>query len=158
MKEPVISNRLYLQTLGDHKEHIVEFLRVCLEDSSYRRLLINLQHNPFIIFSFYWLVPQLFFDKEEDKEEEDEIKSGIQALIARNKKKAQENGAKPEETSFEEYVINFISKTEQDYTIVDKITYTYMKTISRNLHAIHEKDEKAKNKKTVVDKAVKLGG
>ena len=116
-----------------------------------------MQHNPFILFSFYWLVPQLFFDKEEEKED-DEIKSGIQALIAKNKKKAKENGVKTEETSFEEYVINFISKTEQDYTIVDKITYTYMKTISRNLHAIHEKDEKSKNKKTVVDKAVKLGG
>ena len=59
-----------------------------------------------------------------------------------NKKRSEK--LEKENNSFEKNVINFLYKLEQDYSLVDKITYSYLLNISENLKQIQEED---KNKK-----------
>ena len=88
-------------------------------------------------------MPYLFKVEKEEVVEKNEIKSGLQALIERNKKRSEK--LEKENNSFEKNVINFLYKLEQDYSLVDKITYSYLLNISENLKQIQEEDKKKKD-------------
>lgn len=96
------------------------------------------------------IIPSLFFfeEKKKKKEEKNKIKTGLELLMERNKKKIE--NIKKDEISLENYIVSFIKSTEQNYSIVNEITYTYMKTISEELKVLREKEEAMmKNKNTV---------
>ena len=118
-----------------------------MNEDSYFAYLEELNKNPFIKMVFVYIIPYLFKieSKEEKTKEENKIKTGIQALIDRNKKNITE--IENTNNSFEKYVISFMYKSEQNYDIVEKITYTYLNNIVKNISIISEEDKKNKEKK-----------
>ena len=137
---------MYLQELGNYNNNLYEYLRICMDKESFSKFLNIYKRNPFNIIAFKYILPQLFIRKKievEDKPEEK--KTGIFALIERNKKRSAE--LKKEEFSFNNFMINFISKTEQDYSIVNNVTYTYLLNISSELAKISEKEKLEREKK-----------
>lgn len=121
----------------------MEYLEICMDKKSYNLFYERYKKNPFIKICFRYLVPYLFKVEKEEVVEKNEIKSGLQALIERNKKRSEK--LEKENNSFEKNVINFLYKLEQDYSLVDKITYSYLLNISENLKQIQEEDKKKRD-------------
>lgn len=141
--EPVLTDRLYLQGLGDIKSNMEECLRICMTKESYDIFKVNYAKNPFIINAFQFIIPILFNHNKEEKPKSEE-QEGIQALINRNRAKIKDDLPKGE-TSFIDFLANFISKTEQDCSIVNRITYTYLINYQEALIRQYKKEEE-KNK------------
>ena len=114
-----------------------------MDKKSYNLFYEKKKKNPFIKICFRYLIPYLFKVDKEEVVEKNEIKSGLQALIERNKKRSEK--LEKENNSFEKNVINFLYKLEQDYSLVDKITYSYLLNISENLKQIQEEDKNNKD-------------
>jgi hypothetical protein len=138
---------MYLQELGNYNSNLYEYLKLCMDRESFDKFIISYKKNPFIICAFKYIIPQLFIRKNNDKsvDKPEEKKTGIFALIERNKERAKQ--FKKEEVTFSNFMINFISKTEQDYSIVNKVTYTYLLNINSELAKIAEKEKAERENK-----------
>ena len=121
----------------------MEYLKVCMDDESNDLFILEIKRNPFIILDFKYIVPYLFHIDKEIEDKPDPIKSGLQALIDRNKKRVKET--EKANYSFEKSIISFMYKLELDYSLVDKITYSYFININKNLKEITEEDNKNKD-------------
>ena len=138
---------MYLQAIGNIQENIDEYIKDVMDKDSYILYLEELNKNPFIKMVFVYIIPYLFQTENKKSEpEEDNIKTGIQALIEKNKKKLGEIEKK--NSSFEKYIVSFIYKSEQNYDIVKNITYTYLNNIIENVAIIAEEDKKKSKNKT----------
>ena len=68
----------------------MEYLKICMDNESYELFKLEREKNPFIILVFKYIVPYLFHIDKEVEDKPDPIKSGLQALIDRNKKRVKE--------------------------------------------------------------------
>ena len=121
----------------------MEYLKICMDNESYELFKLEREKNPFIILAFKYIVPYLFHIDKEVEDKPDPIKSGLQALIDRNKKRVKET--EKANYSFEKSIISFMYKLELDYSLVDKITYSYFININKNLKEITKEDNKNKD-------------
>jgi hypothetical protein len=144
---------------GGYKGNMLEYLRICMDECSYSLFKKNYSANPFIIISFNYIIPKLFHTESEEKEEvevskKNIVKTGIQKLMDEHRKQVENMDS--EKVSFMEFITNFIYKTEQDYSIVDRMRYTQLVNISKSLKNIKDKEKNAE-KVPIETVATKIG-
>lgn len=72
---------MYLQAIGNVQENIDEYIKDVMDKDSYILYLEELNKNPFIKMVFVYIIPYLFQTENKKSEpEEDNVKTGIQAL------------------------------------------------------------------------------
>lgn len=154
MREPVITDRLYLQELeGGYRENILEYLRICMDEESFEIFMEKYKKNPFIVTAFYYIVPKLFHDSKKSENEskkkptaEKELQTGIAALMARKKDEVKEvEDEEGDNTPFMDFVVNFLSKTEQNFSEMDRLRYTQIINISKSMVANKKREDAKKN-------------
>jgi hypothetical protein len=134
---------VYIQELDWKKhENILEIIKICSDKDTYAKCEKDLKRNPFLLYIFEFLIINLFLEEKKLNKHLEKKRKLTPFEIEMEKRKKEFENLKKEEVSFLNTLIRFIRNNELDYSIVERITYTYYKNILEEHKEIRKSEEK----------------